>query len=332
MRNRLPMVLMLGMFLAAGCGNTGWVLKPVALGEALKEAVVSRDPGWFVTDKILVLDVDGLLFNERRKGLFSSGENPVSLLVEKLDKAQQDEQIKALVIRINSPGGGVTASNIMYERIRRFRMVRNIPVIAIIEDIGASGGYYIACAAETIIAHPTSVTGSIGTIVQTISVSGTMKLLRIDAKAVTSGPRKDMASPFKPLDPEDLAILQGMVDEYYLGFLRVVAGSRSNLDPEQIKKLSDGRVFTGTQAKANGLVDQIGFLWDAIALAKRRADLTRAKVIIYHRPLGYRTNVYSAAPTGGSAPQFSLINISPEEILSPLSPKFLYLWTGHTYR
>ncbi len=333
MKMRMVIVLAAVGTLLSGCGqNVGWVIKPVPLDTALRETVISTDPGLFVTDKILVLDIDGLLMNQRRQGLLSTGENPVALLVEKLDKAQRDPTIKAVVVRINSPGGGVTASDVMYDRLMRFRQSRKVPVIAVIEDVGASGGYYVACAADTILAHPTSVTGSIGVVVQTVSFAGTMKLLRIEAKAVTSGPRKDMVSPFKPLDPQELAILQTMIDEYHQRFLAVVVKGRSGLDLEKVKALADGRVFTGRQAKEKGLVDELGYVTDAIALAKRKCGAQRVKVVMYHRPLGHPANAYSVAPSPPASPQFNLINLSVADLLAVAQPRFLYLWTGHTYR
>jgi len=316
-----------------GCGpNVGWVVRPLPLEQTLTETTLKTDPGLFVPDKILLLDVDGLLFNRAKEGLLSTGENPVGIWVEKLDKAQADANIKAVVVRINSPGGGVTASDVMYQRLREFRRQRNVPVIAVIEDVGASGGYYLACAADTILAHPTSVTGSIGTMVQTVSFAGTMSLLRIEAKAVTSGRRKDMASPLKPLDKEDLAILQKMVDEYHQRLLDVVGASREALIAEQVAALADGRVFTGAQAKDNGLVDETGTVWEAVALAKRRSGSRRVRVVMYHRPLGYRANVYSAAPNAPASPQINFIHLSAPRLLSSLQPQFWYLWTGHTYR
>lgn len=330
----LVLAALAGAVLAtAGCGqNVGWVIKPVLIDEALRETVIAADRGLFVADKIVLLDVDGLLFNRRQAKWFQSVDNPVSLFIEKLDKAQADPNVKAVVVRINSPGGGVTASDIMYDRLVRFKKAKSVPVIAIIEDVGASGGYFIACGADKIMAHPTSVTGSIGCIVQTVSFAGTMKLLRIDAQAVTSGPRKDMASPFKPLDPEDLAILQKMVSEYYERFLTVVAASRSGLDNDRLRTLADGRVYTGRQAKENGLVDELGTVSDAIAAAKKAGELRAVKVVMYHRPLGYRANAYSAAPAAPSQPQFNLVNFSAGELFSAAQPQFLFLWTGHTYR
>jgi len=311
----------------AGCGeNTGWVLKPIPLKEELAETVVAKDEGLFVSDKILVLDVDGILLNQQENLLFGLGENPVGLFVEKLDKAKEDTNLRAVVLRINSPGGGVTASDIMYSKLVEFRRTKKVPVIAVLEDVGASGAYYLACGADQIYAHPTSVVGSIGVLVQTVSFAGTMDKLGIDAKAVTSGPRKDLASPLKPLDAEDLAILQNMVDEYYKRFLDVVARARPKIPADDLKKLADGRVFTGEQAKANGLVDELGYLDDIIVLAKKVGGSERAKVVMYHRPWGAKATAYSQMP---SAPaQINLLNVTVPNVIDFSRPQFLYLWTG----
>jgi protease-4 len=310
-----------------GCAeNVGWVIKPVPLEEKLVETQIARDEGLFVPDKILILDVDSLLINQRKPQLFGFGENPVSFFIEKLDKAKEDPNVKAVVLRINSPGGGVTASDIMHRKLRRFAEEKQVPVVAVLEDVGASGAYYLACGADTILAHETSVVGSIGVMVQTVSFSGTMKKLGIEAEAVTSGSRKDMASPLKPLDKEDLAILQGIVDEYYQRFLGVVARGRPELESEAIKKLADGRVFTGRQAKANGLIDDCGYLDDAIELAKTKSGSARVRVVMYHRPWGRKANAYAAMPTAPA--QFNLLNITVPDLVALGRPRFLYLWTG----
>ena len=325
---RTSTLLVLSLIMAAGCGqNTGYIVKPVSLSEPLQESVVQTDKGLFVSDKIVVIDVDGLLMNQRDTGMFSHGENPVSLFVEKLDKAQDDQNVKAVVLRINSPGGGVTASDIMHRRLIEFRAARKIPVIAVIEDVGASGGYYIACGADTIIAHPTSVTGSIGVIVQTVSFAGTMAKIGIDAKAITSGRFKDMGSPFKPLDKDDAAIVQGIVDQFYKRFLGVVKDGRPKLTEEKIAQLADGRVYTGQQARENGLVDGLGYLEDVVSMAKSRANLSKAKVVMYHRPWGNRENIYSASPNLPA--QINMVNINAPDLLDMSRPRFLYLWTGN---
>jgi protease IV len=317
----------------AGCGpGTGYIVKPIPVAERLTEAVIARDQGLLVTDKIAIIDIEGIIQNQREWSVLSASENPVALFVEKVDKAQADPAVKAVVVRINSPGGGVTASEILHKRLMDFRAARKgVPVVAIIEDVGASGGYYAACGADAILAHPTSVTGSIGVIVQTVSIHGTMQKLGIDAKAITSGPLKDMASPFKPLDENDQAVLRGIVNEYYERFVDAVAKGRPNLKREDILKLADGRVYTGTQAKANGLVDDLSDVAGAVAMAKKRGGLTRTKVVMYGRPWGYRATYYSQAPASPPAetPQINLVNLNAAGFWPLLQPQFLYLWTGH---
>ena len=314
--------------LAGGCGpNRGYLIKPVSVNEELTETVVSRDPGLFVPDKVIVVDVDGLLMNVRGEGPFGPRDNSVSLFVEKLDKAQKDPNVQAVVLRINSPGGGVTASDLMYRRLMEFKKERkNVPVVAMIEDVGASGAYYLACGADRILVAPTSVTGSIGVIVQTFSLSGTMAKLGITAKAITSGPMKDMGSPLKPLDEADQKVFQAMVNEFHERFVDVVAAGRPSLSRDRVKALADGQIYTGEQAVANGLADSMGDMKDAVALAKERSGVKAAKVILYDRPWGYKANVYSGAPLGGM--QINLLNISAVEAMTWLQPQFLYLWTG----
>lgn len=328
--NSQPLLLaaLAGALLLSGCGaNTGLLIRPVPTYQNLQEMVVASDPGWFVRDKIAVIDVEGILVNERDTGLFASQENPVSLFVEKIDKAQADPDVRALVLRINTPGGGVTASDILYQRVQRFRRARpEVPVIAAIQDLGTSGGYYVACAADAIVAQPTSLTGSIGVIMQTFSVAGTMRLLRIEAVAVTSGPHKDMISPLAPLEAEDLAIVQDIVDQFHERFIAVIVAGRPDLAEGRIRELADGRVYTGIEAHQYGLVDALGSMNDAVLLAKRRSGADRVQVVMYDRPLGYRANVYSQGSV--AAPQVNLVNVSVPGMLDLARPRFLYLWSG----
>lgn len=326
----LLIVATIGTIFLSGCGQpTGWLIKPVPLDESLQETIIAMDEGWFVSDKIVIVDIDGMLTNDRSGGFFGLSDNPVSLFIEKLDKAAADNDVRAIVLRINSPGGGVTASDIMHRRLITFRRHCKIPVIAIIEDVGASGAYYIACGSDRILAHPTSIVGSIGVIMQTMSVIRTLEWLGIDTKAVTSGPFKDLASPLKHLSKKDLAILQGMIDSFYKRFLTVVTAGRPKLSANEIKKLADGRIYTGEQAKENGLVDDLGYVDSAIQLARQMSKVQKVKIVIYHRPMGYRANVYSKT---SATPNINLINISVPKLMDSARPQFLYLWTGKTFR
>jgi protease-4 len=328
--NKTPIiVLALASFVCilGGCGqNTGWLLTPVSLDERLVENEIKRDPGWFVNDKVAVIDVSGIIMNSRSKGFFGEGENPVSLFIEKIDKAQADSDVRALVLRINSPGGGVTASDIMYNRVMEYKSATGKPVIAVLVDVAASGGYYLACAADTIIAHRTSVTGSIGVIVQTVSFAGTLDKIGVTSQAITSGKMKAMGSPLKPLDPAAAEVLQGVVDDFYAKFVKVVDTGRPKLNIDQVRTLADGRIYTADEAMKNGLVDSIGYMDQALAHAKARSGSDRMIAVMYGRPAGYRANAYSMVPGGGM--QFNMVNVDAGMLMSLTRPRFMYLWSG----
>ena len=328
--NKRPIIILAWatcVCILGGCGsNTGWLLTPVSLEERLAETVIRRDPGWGVSDKVAVIDVSGIIFNERNKGFFGEGENPVSLFIENIDKAQADRGVRALVLRINSPGGGVTASDIMYNRVMQYKTATGKPVIAVLVDVAASGGYYIACAADVIVAHRTAITGSIGVIVQTISFAGTMEKIGVTAQAITSGKMKDMGSPLKPLDKADAEVIQGIVDNFYGKFVATVDAGRSKLNAAQVRKLADGRIYTADEALKNGLVDSLGYMDEALVLARKRSGAERVKVVMYGRPTGYRANAYSMVPGVGA--QFNLVNVNAGTLMSLMQPRFMYLWTG----
>jgi len=318
-------ILLQVMFIFSGCSPSGLLIRPVPAEIELTETQIDRDEGLFVTDKIAVVDVDGMLVNMRRSAFFSDGENPVSLFLEKLDRAQKDKNVKAMVLRLNSPGGTVSASDAMYNALKDFKQESRKPVIACMLDVSASGAYYIACGCDGIVAQPTTVTGSIGTIMQTFSFEGTMQKLGIKSEAIKSGDLKDMASPMRDLGEEERVILQNIIMRFYERFLEVVIEGRPELKEERLRELADGRVFTASQALSEGLIDKIGYPSDAIKWAKKATGVKSAKVVIYHRPMGYKPNVYSTA--GGSFTNFgALINLELPDWLTSNGTQFLYLW------
>lgn len=274
--------------------------------------------------KVLMVELSGLISSRESEGLVDQP-NPVAHLKEELTRAANDSNIKALVVRINSPGGTVTASDVLYHELRLFKEKRKIPVIASIMDVGASGGYYVAVAADKIMAHPSSVTGSLGVIMLTVNARGLLEKIGLEATAVASGPKKDMGSPFRTMTDEERAIFQGVIDSFYQRFLSVVQEGRRNLTIEEIRKLADGRIYSGEQAKALGLVDSIGYLDDAIELAKRQAGLTDARVVVYRRPGEYRHNIYSRLLDGGSG-WTALSGLDLMAIVRGGTPQFMYLW------
>lgn len=306
-----------------GCGMPSLLITPVTSTRSLEETTLSRE-SFFTTDKIALIDVSGTITNSPRFQLLGEGENPVSVLLEQLDKARSDRAVKAVVLRINSPGGTVVASELMHAEVMRFRATGR-PVIAVIMDVAASGGYYIACACDEIIAHPSSVTGSIGVIMQMFDVSGTMTMIGVKSDAITSGELKDAGSPLRAMKPEEREIFQAIVQDMYERFVDAVVKGRPELAEARVRELADGRVYTGSQALEVGLIDRIASLSEAFDVAKKRAGIQRMRVVTYHRPHQYKPNYYAAAP----APQsggVSLFKLDPAELLDFAAPRFMYLW------
>jgi protease IV len=271
--------------------------------------------------KVLLVDLAGVLAEEPIFILESRPQVPlIARIREELQKAEDDDRVKAVVLRINSPGGTVTASDILYHEIMGFKERRKVPVVASILDVGASGGYYVALAADRIVAHPTTVTGSIGVLMLTVNASGLLEKIGVSATYVKSGEFKDMGSPFRSIRPEEQALFQQLINRFYGRFVELVARSRK-MDEARVRSFADGRVYTADEALSLGLIDQVGYLEEAIAVARRAAGLTHAKVVTYHRPRQYRATIYSAAepptPTA-TLPDLARLVVS--------GPKFLYLW------
>lgn len=324
----LPGIITVSCLVAAGlagCAPMAYKITPVPVDRSLEEAPLINEGGLFPV-KIVLVDVDGLLMNGEKPSLFGGGENPVSLFVEKLDKAANDRSVKALIIRINSPGGTVTASDLMHSELLGFkqRTGGKRPVVAVMMDVTASGGYYLACGADEIVAQPTTVTGSIGVILQLVNFSGTMNKIGVEANAITSGKMKDAGSPFKKLGPEEREIFQDLVNNLYERFVNVVVSGRPKLTEEQVRKAADGRIYSAEQALELGLIDRIGTLRDALGSIKTKIGAKRVKVVTYQRPLGWKPNIYAETPV--QPPQMNLINIDLPQSFTLPQAQFLYLW------
>jgi protease-4 len=320
----MPKFLLLGFLLLTVTGCMTSSLFPKT--SPLEEVVLSGEG----RDKILLVEVSGVLTSAKPGGVLDRFFDRLSLparFKEELAKAEDDEDVKAVVFRINTPGGTVTASDILYHEIQELKKIRDIPVIASIMDLGTSGGYYVAMATDQVVAHPSSVTGSLGVIMLTLNASGLMEKIGVRADAVTSGPHKDMGSPFRTMTEQDRAIFQGVIDNFYDRFLRVIERGRPNLKPETIRRLADGRIYSATQAKDHGLVDVIGYLDDAIGLAKKKAGIEEAQVVMYQRAGGYHPNIYAQGPGGLARTDWTFPKLDPVSLLlAGGTPSFMYLW------
>lgn len=323
MRTFLFSCLFILIGLPAGCGTPSFLVTPVANTSKLEEVTVAQGQGWS-PPKVAIIEVEGMLVNARTGGFLQPTENTLSLFTQQLARAAEDDSVKAVVLRINSPGGTVTTADTMYQMVQKFRAATHKPVIASTQDLAASGAYYVACAADKIVAQPTSVIGSIGVIFNTFDVADGMAKLGIRSEAIKSAPLKDMASPFHHLTDEERAVMQGLVDEYYHRFINVVQTNRPIKDAQTLKLVTDGRVFSGTRAVELGLADQTGLLPDALALAQSMAHCSNVSIIMYKRPYGYRGSIYASEPA--TPPQANTLKLELPVAQLSLPPGFYYLW------
>jgi protease-4 len=315
---------------ALGAGCVSIHLFEGGVEAPLEESVVRGESG----PKILLLEIDGVIDGGGLSdSLFGSERlSMVARVREELDRARQDEQVQALLLRIDSPGGTATASEQIYTEIVRFKQERRVPVLAQMLSIAASGGYYVAMAADRVQAHPTTVTGSIGVIFSSVNVAGLMKRLGIEDQTITGGEYKDAGSPLRRLTPEERAQLQSVVDDLYARFQEIVVLGRPNLTPEKVAALANGQIFSAPQALQNGLVDRIGTLEDAVSELEGEIGVSRSRVVAYHRPSEIRRNLYTRASGGG--PRLDGLSALAQAGPSPLSrlarilarPGFHYLW------
>lgn len=319
---RYILFLSLSVVLLSGC----FVLSPhlgpmVGQPMPLQEVRVSGEG----RAKVLLIDLYGVLTleEEERPFFMSSKESPVEAVARRLQIASEDPNIAAVVLKINSPGGTVTASDVLYHEVMEFKKARHVPVVAAMLDIATSGAYYVAMAADKVVAHPTTTTGSIGVIMTHFSVEGLFEKIGVKGTHIVSGEHKDLGTFVKDLPPEDQRILQGVIDSHFETFLEAVQKGRSNLSAQEIDKLADGRIYTASQALDAGLIDRIGYLDDAIEEAKKLAGVIRATVVTYTTPDQPRQTLYSGIRSEASIPTLW----DPWPALQKLNPKFYYIWS-----
>ena len=319
MRSRA--LVLTALLLATGCSLVNIELTPRI--KPLEERTVEGSG----RTKILLTDISGFISEEGSSPALVIGAPPprVPLLVrlrEELKKAEDDQSVKALIIRINSTGGTVTASDIMFKEIDLFKKKAKIPVFAVMMDVAASGGYYVALAADTIVAHPTSVTGSIGVIMLSLNAEGLLQKIGVATSAFKSGERKDMGSPFRAVTEDERKIFQSLIDGLHGQFLSRLVESRK-LPLDTARPIADGRVYTAQQALGLKLIDQIGYMDDVLKLARQKIGVDEARVVVYHRPADYRATYYARAESSSGG-----LDVTATQLGSLIGggPRFLYLW------
>jgi protease-4 len=312
----------LSLAILSGCTGVNVSLLPQT--GPLEEKVLEGEG----TPKILIIDLDGVISFKDEKDMLKLTSRPskVAFFREALLKAEKDPDISGVILRINSPGGSVAASDTIYHEIIQFKQKREIPVQAYIMELGASGGYYVASAADRIIASPTAIVGSIGVIAMKFNIEGLLSKIGVSDETYKSGPKKDFWSPFRPTTPEEKKMFQNIIDKLYNRFIGVVCANRQKLLSEQeIRALADGSVFVSGDALEAKLIDQVAYLDETINAMKNGLDIKQARLVTYVRPKTFKSNIYSETPLPG--PQVvNLISVNAEELSLFSGVQFMYIW------
>ncbi|WP_165004912.1 MULTISPECIES: signal peptide peptidase SppA [unclassified Enterococcus] len=281
--------------------------------------------------KIAKLTVDGTIASGGSSGFFASEGYNHENFMEQLKAIEADKTVKGILLEVNSPGGGVYESAEIAKTLNEIRQERELPMYVSMKSMAASGGYYISAQADKIYATEETVTGSIGVIMSGLNYSGLLEKLGVEDTTVKSGALKDMGSSTRPETKEDHAVLQAYIDSAYNRFVKVVSEGRHKSEDE-VKKIADGRIYDGVQAKEVGLVDELGFPEDALKAMRKEQNLEKAELV------EYTTNSTGFANTwfGSKLAQFQGLKASEtSQILTLLenlgtaeSPKAMYYYGG----
>jgi protease-4 len=274
--------------------------------------------------KILLLDISGVIGVIGHPGLFPSRDgNILSRVFYRLEQAAADPQVKGIILRLDTPGGEVTASDILYNEILQFRAKTGIPVVALMMGLSTSGGYYIASACDFILAHPSTITGSIGVISIFPNIEELFDKVGVKMTVIKSGQMKDSGSPFRGMSEEETAVFQEIVDGFHDNFVRAVISVRGDkLSEAKLRSLADGRIYTAPQALDAGLIDAVGYFSDALGKTLELAGVAEAGVVAYSYYPRSATNIYATRLEGSGSWQGRGL----EQLLQTLKSGFYYLW------
>lgn len=313
--------VMLTAFFFTGCAYVNVPLMPTP--QPLREQVIEGKGA----AKILLMDITGLISERDKEKMLTGSVTPsmVAKVREILQKAAQDPNIAGVIIRINSPGGTITASDIIHHEIVSFRAQRKVPVYACMTSLGASGAYYIATATDNIIANPTSITGSIAVLMMTYNVEGLMNKIGVSELTFKTGDKKDILSPFRPATPEEKKIVQNIISQMHKRFVdKIMARPGNALGRKEIEALADGRIYTAEQALTMKLIDRIGYLDDVITDMKKAIGVADARIITYYQEGDYKGTIYSSSTAESSRLTGMLTGGNGFDWLG--DTQFMYLW------
>lgn len=309
----------IGCLLAAFGVAAGGLLLLALIGFTVLGLLAGPGPG----PKIAEIDLEGIIVSAPETGIFGSSDSMVRRLEKSLKRAREDDSVKAIVLRINSPGGEVTAADTIHHYVKLAAAVK--PVVVYMDSVAASGGYYVACAGTEMFANGTTMTGSIGVIISTLSYHELFGKFGLQFLTFTSGKFKDTLSGGRPMREDERQLVQSLVNQTYERFLKVVMEGRPKVPEEKLRTtLADGRILSGKDALENGLIDRTGYFEDAVDRAKELGNAPDAKLIRYSeevslfQALGFVESRLHPAPV-------SVELRLPESLQTSLKPGMLYL-------
>jgi len=253
-------------------------------------------------DKIAIVEIKGVISQS-------------SLIIEELRQHFEDDGVKAIILRIDSPGGGVGPAQEIYREVTKIKLKKK--VVTSMGSVAASGGYYVACASDLIVANPGTITGSIGVIMQFSNFEELLKKIGIKGMVLKSGEHKDIGSPFREMTPEEKAIMQEVLDNVHQQFIQAVADGRK-LDRSKVIQIADGRILTGEQAKNLGLVDQMGNLQDTIDITAKMAGIVGKPTVLYPKK---RHSIWELLMRDMASAVVDILNEKGYELSFPLQIK-----------
>ena len=309
------------VILVSGCGGINFNLWPDRT-KPLKERVLEgKGDG-----KVAIIPITGFISESPRKELIGKAPSLVQEVVAQLRLAEKDPDVKAVLLKVSSPGGTVTASDLLYHEIMAFKERKKTKIIVMMMNMATSGGYYVSLPADVIYAHPTTITGSIGVIFLRPSVTTLMDKLGVTVEINKTGKNKDMGSPYRTASPDEKEIFTGLIDKMGERFLTLVSRHRK-IEQPQLSEAASARIFLAEEALSLKLIDKIGYLPEALQEAKKQAGLAEnAKVVMYRRSASPDENIYSVASPGEGTAKPSLIDLPLTDLFPTLQPGFYYLW------
>lgn len=310
------LLVALGLFMFTGAVSAFKMGGASGEGGQFREVTLQGEKG---QPKVVQVPLKGFMTT----GAMGDETASAEMFQDRLEKAREDDDVRAILLNVNSGGGGVTAADIMHQEVLEYREATGQPVVACFNDVAASGAYYVAAGCSKIMAHPTTVTGSIGVMIAMYDATELMDKLGVESDPVVSGKFKDMGSPFvdqsKEEDEAEREIFQNLVDDMYARFVDVVAEGRG-MKADKVEEVADGRVFTSQKAKELGLIDSIGYHDDAVERLKKMAGLEEVHLVRYKRVMSV-SDIFGRL-AGGPRLKLDLGGARPR--LQPGQP--LYLW------